>query len=702
MVLRWTAGDLDPDCLFEVDYNRDIETASRYSLPIPSMLDERGEPLWEHKSIFPKLEKDGRVVIDQRTGRKDYRFRFKNHKDNTDQGVKIDGTGSIMFMSPSNTKAGIIKNIVKEAIVKYPHWSPDILEGVLHQIYLETGIGDRWNETKSTLQKKYDATADVEDDFLGRFVYKNEISSAVYLAGSGLYDGPADSDQNFHGGAFIIFPGKNLQQARDIISSYDPFNPSQTRGGSKLVQYDVFLQTRRLPDGLPITPGLLKRQEKPKRRYYEVAPIAGFVDYEPDMQAVEGEWLRRIQDVFARYGYPRIKTRAVEDLGILRLEEGTDTNPSRIFEVRPAFAQASRAELGLRFDHTVPLARYIAENDPLGRLVYPFKSARMGPVWRSQDIARGDYREFVQADIDIVGDGGVPLEYDAEFPRVMCDVADVLGIGTVEFGISNRKITKGFFNALGFDDEVISQIIRIIEKRDALGSQGIQAKLYELLKADKALATRCLDFAMIKSTDSSFADEVLRLCKPNRLLEEGIEELMSVIERLQDIKAGSVIADMSIVRGMNYYTGTVYEGRCKDSPAYPPIIVGGRYDSLVGHFMKESRPGVGASFEVTRAMDLMRESGRLKYQNDNAVKALIVYKNPADIIRAEVLARQIRLAGNAVEIAYGEGSEDKRIAYGRAKNIPDILVVGTDENIELIKVSDSSRRVITVEAWAPR
>ncbi len=699
MVQRWTVGDLNPESLFEVDYNRDVETSSRFAWPIPNMLDANGEPLLNHPNIFPKEDKDGKIKIDLATGRKDYRFRFKNHKDNTDQGVPIDGSGCILFMSPSETKSAKIKEIVSALGADKEGCSPEVIEKALQSIYLATGIGDRWNETRSTLTKKYDATHDVEDGYFGRFVYKHEISAAVYIGGNGLFDGPAESDQSFHGGTFIVFPGNSLEEARNIIKNYDPLRPKETRKGAKHVAYDVFLTTRRLPDATPIVPSDLKRQDKPKRRYYEVAPIAGFLDYEPEVQAVEGDWLKRIQDIFALYGYSRIKTRAVEELGILRLEEGINRTPSQIFEIRQAFSQTAKAEYGLRFDHTVPLARYIAENNPLGRISYPFKSARIGPVWRYQDITRGVYKEFTQADIDVVGDSHVPFEYDAEFPRVMCDVANSLGIGTIELGISNRKITKGFFEALGFDDDLTSEVIRIIEQRDILGVQGLQARLYDVLKLDKVLATKCLEFATIKVSDDTFVDRIFKLCRSNKLLEEGIEELMLVISRLSDLKRGEVMADMGVVRGMNYYTGTVYEGRCKDSPTYPPIIVGGRYDNLVGHFMSQSRPGVGASFEVTRAIDLMKDSGRLDIQR-SSTKLLIVASSANDDRSAEHIAKAYRDHGNAVEMAYGLGSLDSQMAYARSKSIPQIAILDAG-NIKLINLADGSETSVSSNEWIP-
>lgn len=699
MVQRWTVGDLNPDNLFEVVYNRDIETSSRFSWPIPNMLDANGEPLFEHPNIFAKTEKDGSIKIDPKTNRKDYRFRFKNHKDNTDQGVPIDGSGCILFMSPSESKSAKIKEIVRAMGADKEGCNPKVIEQTLRAIYLANGIGDRWNETKATLAKKYDAIHDVEDGYLGRFVYKHEISTALYIGGNGLFDGPAETDQSFHGGTFIIFPGSSIEKAREIIRNYDPLRSKETRQGAKHVAYDVFLTTRRLPDASPIVPSDLERQDKPKRRYYEVTPIAGFLDYEPEIQSIEGDWLKRIQDIFSLYGYSRIKTRAVEELGVLRLEDGLDRNPSQIFEIRQAFSTSAKAEYGLRFDHTVPLARYIAENDPLGRICYPFKSARIGPVWRSQDITRGVYREFTQADIDVIGDENVPFEYDSEFPRVMCDIANSLGIGTIELGISNRKITKGFFEALGFDDDLTSDIIHIIERRDILGMQGLQARIYEVLKSDKVLATKCLEFVSIKTADETFADHVLKLCKSNKMLEEGIEELMSVIGRLSDLKSGEVMADMGVVRGMNYYTGIVYEGRCKDSPTYPPIIVGGRYDNLVGHFMSESRPGVGASFEVTRAIDLMRDSGRLQANKSNT-QLLVAALHLHDDQSVEQVAKAYRENGHSVELAYGLRTLEAQMTYARSKSIPQLAVLEAGK-LRIIDVNNGNESFISPEEWAP-
>ncbi|MCB9988296.1 MAG: histidine--tRNA ligase family protein [Rhodospirillales bacterium] len=701
---RWTIGDLDPARLFEVDYNRDVETSSRFCWPIPNMLDENGEPKFQDPDIFTKQE-NGSDKIDSKTSRKDYRLRFHNHKDNASQGVKIDGTGSIMLMSPSDSKAIKIKEIIHSCGADQPDCSPNKITAALQRIYLETGIGDRWNASLSDINKKYDPTDDVENGYFGRFIYKNEISAAIYLKGSGSFDGPADGDQTFSNGTFIVFPGKTIEQAKEMIENYDPLNPDKSKKGAKQVAYDVFLQTRRLPDGSPITPAELIHQDKPKRRYHKPTAIAGFQDYPPEIETVEHRWIENIRKIFELHGYPIIRTRSVEELSVLVLEENTENEKSRIFEISSAFAHASAQKgptLGLRFDHTGPLARYIAENTALGTIPLPFKSARIGPVWRSQDITRGMHREFVQADIDVVGDGSLPLEYDAEFPRIMCEVADAVGLGTIELGISNRKITQGFFSSLGLDKEKAKKVIGIIGNVNTLGFQGIQAQLHQDLGLDREIAARCIDFAKIRTSYGTFKNEIRKVCGTNQLLEEGIAELQQVMELLQDIPGNMVHADMSVVRGMEYYTGTVYEGRCTRNPAYPPIIVGGRYDNLVSHFMAQSRPGVGASLDITRAIDLLRDSGCFEVGAASPTKILIICASSQNLLEGERLAGEIRKKGIPAEIDYRCGDVEHGRQYAKERGIPEIMRInGSCDTVTIEETTSGKTRKMVFNQWNP-
>jgi len=706
MVTRWTVGDLDNDALFEVINSRDIDTANRFVWPIPSLLGPDGEPLVAHNSIAPKV-RNGQVVIDKETGRKDYRFIFHNHKDNKSQDVKIDGTGCILFMSPSHEKAMKIKEIIGAHNVYGDDVDASVIESALEDIYLATGIGDRWHSSLSEIDKKYDPTEDVENEHFGRFVYKPFISAALYLGGEGIFEGDVEGGQSFHRGAFVIFPQKSSKETRQIINNFDALDIKKTSGGGKLIAYDVFLDTRRLPDGTPVVPNTLKRQDTPRTRYHKVTSIPGFPDHPSDALALEKEWLEKIERVYSSFGFTPIKTRTVEELSVLRLEEGETENESQVFEVKPLFEKASNPiRLGLRFDHTVPLARYIAENKGIaGAITFPFKSSRIGPVYRSQDVSRGKAREFIQADIDIVGIGSIAAEYDIEIPQVMNDLANELNLGDLEISISNRKIVQGFFESLGMDTEKTEKIIRLISHRDTLGIDGMRAQMFEKHKLDKDIAEKCLSFARIKTQDSSFAEMLLALCPDNDLVAHGIEELKAVMDGLKEAGQTNVFANMSVVRGMDYYTGTIYEARSSINPKYPPIMVGGRYDNMVGHFMKDNHPGVGFSFEMTTAMNMVmsqRDDLRAKTENSHV---LVAYRDGQALKHAEKYAKEIRAKGYNVEIAYGQ-DHPKQMQYADRKLIPYVLDVYSDgkyevRNMTLPKDHPTKVEKVKLETWRP-
>ena len=685
-IIKWNVGDLDPDLLFEVTDSRDPDTSSRFSWPVPNWLNAEGVPTVEHPNI-QYLDKKG-----------EYRFIFQNFVDGCDQGVKIDGTGLIMFMTPTHKQSEQIIKILEGFQENIENFTPEMVEEALDQIYRETGLTDRWNSSMSDIDRKYDPVDTNSYPYLGSFVYKPYVSSALYLKGDGVFDGVALTGQRFEKGAFVLFPKMNMEDARAVIELFDPLNPESS--GAKIVGLSEFLKTRRLNDGIgsygsPIRLYALNFQDAPKRKYYKPTPFSGFPDNSHAQEAIESDWLRKIEDIYALYGYGKIKTRAVEDLSVLRLEEGVDV-PSRIYAIKPAFTENAEARLGLRFDHTVPLARYIAENKAYIRL--PFKSARIGSVWRANDVKRGVYREFTQADIDIVGHEGIASEYDAEFPHIMYKVLEALGVSDIQIGISNRKITEGFFQALGLDDETAKKAIRLIELKHTIGIHGIRSKLYESLSLDKTISDTIIAFSQIKSDDLAFSDLVNELGLNSPLMLQGIEELEKTMRVLSN--HSNIVADMSVVRGMDYYTGTVYEGRAIDHPELPPLVMGGRYDDLVGRFMKENLSGVGISLDVTGAIDLMNRRQEWDLTKRTSSQVLITYASESEAQRAEKIAENLRAKGIASEVLYGETSLKRQVKYADKKRIPHVMFF-TDDGVEVRDMNSSQQSKVEVKEWSP-
>lgn len=236
----------------------------------------------------------------------------------------------------------------------------------------------------------------------------------------------------------------------------------------------------------------------------------------------------------------------------------------------------SDARLGLHFDLTVPFARYAAAH--LNDLVFPFKRYQIQRVWRGERPQEGRYREFTQCDIDVINTDQVPLQFDAELPRIVHEILTSLALPAWSISVNNRKVLQGFYEGLGISDPL--EVIRIADKIDKIGTEGVGKLLASELGLTTGQVTACLDLAQIRGTGASVVDQITRLGVSSALLSEGLDELAFVLDALSDLPAGSVVADLSIARGLAYYTGTVYEGKFTGWPGYGSICSGGRYDNL--------------------------------------------------------------------------------------------------------------------------
>ena len=690
MVTKWIVGELDPKLLFETTDNRDPETSSRFSLPVPNWLDSNGLPLFDHSAISYVEKKQS------------WRLHFQNYVDGCDQGVKIDGTGVVFFMTPTIYQSKQLFDIIHSCATDISQLTPTDIIHILDTSYQKLGLIDRYNGSTDDIDKKMEPTENVKG-YLGSFVYKPVISTAIFISGQGIFDGPALSDQSFDGGGFIVFPKKRIGEVKEIIREYDPLRKAYT--GAKVVGRAEFLKTRRDLDGIPFKPFELAPQEKPKPRYHKPHPIAGFPEFSPEIHSVQKEWLRNISRSFDLYGYPEIQTRSIEEMEILLGENDLDEVASSkgIYTIASSFNNASNpAQYGLRFDHTVPMARYIAEN--YSSIQLPFKSARIGNVWRADKPAQGRFREFIQADIDIVCLDSVPREYDSEIPRVMLEAVDGLGIGPIEMGINNRKILQGFFQSLGLDADMTTRTIRILDKLSQIGSDAVKMKLTDDLGFDNHLTDLCVRFASIKETDGGFYDKVMALGQKSDLMKKGLDELSFVMDDLRDVKSGTIVADLSIARGLQYYTGTVFEGKFKDIQGVPSIIGGGRYDDLASHFMPRSMPGVGISFGITRAIALLEERQKLQTGRRTTSQVLLTYTNDAELESATKCGKELRSRGIACDIMYGAKTLKQQMAYASKKQIPYVLFPANDErhSVEIRDMDQSKQSSVDITQWAPR
>lgn len=390
--------------------------------------------------------------------------------------------------------------------------------------------------------------------------------------------------------------------------------------------------------------------------------LSGFPEWLPSKQLVEDQVLDHLRRSFELHGFSPVVTRAVEPVEKL-LAKG-ETSKEIYLLSRLQAEENEDAELGLHFDHTVPLARYVVEN--AGHLTFPFKRYAIGRVWRGERPQEGRFREFIQADVDVVGDSQLALHHDLELPLVMADALGSLPLPKLTIHMSNRKIAQGFYEAIGITD--IAETLRIVDKLDKIGPKAVSELLVESGTTEEQ-ASAALALAEINGADASVADRVLALGARSELLETGLDELVYVLEGAAELSPGSIIADLKIARGLDYYTGTVYESVLEGHEDLGAICSGGRYDSLASSG-KKTYPGVGLSIGVSRILSRMISSEALTVTRQSPTTVLVAVMSEDKRREAEAIARKLRSRGIATDVSPGSQKLGKQIRYADRRTIP--------------------------------
>ena len=402
------------------------------------------------------------------------------------------------------------------------------------------------------------------------------------------------------------------------------------------------------------------------QRLVRPTPLSGFPEWTPEVRLVELRWLDHIRQAFERYGFCSIETPSVEALDVLMAKGETSQEVYTLRRLQADAKDDSDARLGLHFDLTVPFARYVAQH--FNELTFPFKRYQIQRVWRGERPQEGRYREFTQADIDVINIDDVPLQFDAELPRIIHEVLTDLDLPAWSININNRKVLQGFYEGLGIGDPL--GVIRIADKLDKIGTDGVSRALASELGLNSEQVTACLDLAQVRGTDASVTSDIAKLGVSSDLLSEGLDELAFVMDALSDLPTGTVVADLSIARGLDYYTGTVYEGKFADWPAYGSICSGGRYDNLAGSYIRRALPGIGLSIGVTRIFAKLVAEGLLRTGASSPSDILVVV--PSDARRAEAVATAARLRARGLntELYHKADKLAKQIRYASRKGIP--------------------------------
>jgi len=394
---------------------------------------------------------------------------------------------------------------------------------------------------------------------------------------------------------------------------------------------------------------------------------------------------------YERFGYLPVETPVFELTDVLLTKTGGETERQVYFvQSTGALEQGGTPELALRFDLTVPLARYVAEHEH--DLAFPFRRYQMQRVYRGERAQRGRFREFYQCDIDVIGKDGLSVRYDAEMPAVINAVFTELGVGEFTIQLNNRKLLRGFFEGLGIaDGDRQALVLREIDKLDKRGPEYVRDALTgEAFGLAADIAEKILSFVQTRSTthDDALA-KLTALGESNATLIEGVSELREVLEclRAYGVPEGNYALNFSIARGLDYYTGTVYETTLDASPQIGSVCSGGRYENLAGHYSKSKLPGVGISIGATRLFWQLREAGLIATA-DSSVDAMVGLMDEARLGDSLALASELRGAGINAEVQLEAKKLAKQFQYADRAGIRFMLLVGEDE---------AARGVVTVK-----
>jgi histidyl-tRNA synthetase len=431
-------------------------------------------------------------------------------------------------------------------------------------------------------------------------------------------------------------------------------------------------------------------------------PLSGFPELLPAARVVERQTIASLARTFELHGFANIETRAVEPLD--RLAKGGEID-KEIYVLRRLQADESADDtgLGMHFDLTVPFARYVLEN--AGHLEFPFRRYQIQPAWRGERPQEGRYRQFTQADIDIVGRDELPFHHDVEVVRVMVEALAGLALPPLSVQVNNRKLIQGFYRGLGIPD--VTEAIRQIDKLDKLPTESVAELLVERAGASVEQAEQCLRLATIRVSDGSLVAQVEALGVTDELLDQGLAELAAVIDGCADVvhelegRVG-VEANLRIARGLDYYTGTVVEIYMEGYERLKAIGGGGRYDALADDG-RTTYPGVGISFGVSRALVPLLAEGVLAGSRAVPSAVLVALADEESRPASQRIATDLRRRGIACEVAASPQKYGKQIRYAERRGIPFVWFPasepGTADQVKDIRSGDQVDAA--ADAWLP-
>ena len=420
--------------------------------------------------------------------------------------------------------------------------------------------------------------------------------------------------------------------------------------------------------------------------------LSGFMELLPEDQLQFNKLVDIIRKNYESYGFLPLDTPVIELSEVLLAKAGGETE-KQIYR----FSKGD-TDMSLRFDLTVPLARYVSMN--YNNLVFPFKRYQIGKVYRGERPQKGRYREFYQCDIDIIGDGELPLIYDAEIPSVIYNIFKELDFGKFVIKMNNRKVLNGFFSSLGIDNP--SDILRIIDKIEKIGEDSVRDLLSDI-DIDSNTVDKILSFIKIDGSALEVISSLKELDVDNDLFNSGVLEMEELEKNIKlfNIPSDYYKFDLTIARGLDYYTGVVYETNLVDYPELGSVCSGGKYDDLTGYYSNQKLPGIGISIGLTRLYSKLREMDLIKVDKKSNIDVLVIPFNSEYIANAVSVANTLRSNNLVPEVYYLDKKMGQKFKYADRIGVSNVVILGSEEvssnKVTLKNMESGNQEMITVE-----
>ena len=400
--------------------------------------------------------------------------------------------------------------------------------------------------------------------------------------------------------------------------------------------------------------------------------LSGFMELLPAPQQQMERIMEVLRKTYSLYGFTPLDTPVIESSEVLLAKGGGETE-KQIYRF-----QKGDADLALRFDLTVPLAKYVALHG--GELSFPFRRYQIGKVYRGERAQRGRFREFYQADIDVIGDGKLDITNEAEIPSIIYQTFTRLGLKRFQIRVNNRKILNGFYAMLGLTEQS-GAIMRTVDKLDKIGPDKVRALLLEDCGLTEDQATEILKFIAITGSNADVLAALEGYAGRHELFDQGLSELKTVTAYLADfgVPEENFAVDLTIARGLDYYTGTVYETTLLDHPEIGSVCSGGRYDNLAEYYTDRQLPGVGISIGLTRLFYVLGEQGMLNPDLPTAPADVLVLPMTEDLAPAISLSTKLRSAGVRTQLYTEQKKFKAKMSYADKLSIPYVIFLGEDE-----------------------